>query len=245
MALRVAINGFGRIGRLVLRSIYEHGRRDIEVVAINDLGPVETNAHLLRYDSTHGRFPGTVTVDGDTMDLGLGPIKMHRHPQPGRAAAPRAGRRPGDGVHRPVHLQGQGPGAHRRRRQAGADLRPGRRRVEDHRLRGEPRDPDRRGRDRLQRLVHHQLPGPGRQGPARAGRDRARLHDHHPQLHQRPAVAGPAAQGPLPRPRRGGVDDPDLHRRGQGRGPGAARAGRQARRLLDPGADRRTSRWST
>jgi glyceraldehyde 3-phosphate dehydrogenase len=75
MALRVAINGFGRIGRLVLRSLYEHGRRDIEVVAINDLGPVETNAHLLRYDSTHGRFPGTVTVVGDTMDLGLGPIK--------------------------------------------------------------------------------------------------------------------------------------------------------------------------
>jgi glyceraldehyde 3-phosphate dehydrogenase len=76
MALRVAINGFGRIGRLVLRSIYEHARRDIEVVAINDLGPVETNAHLLRYDSVHGRFPGTVKVDGDTMDIGLGPIKV-------------------------------------------------------------------------------------------------------------------------------------------------------------------------
>jgi glyceraldehyde 3-phosphate dehydrogenase len=76
MALRVAINGFGRIGRLVLRSIFEHARRDIEVVAINDLGPVETNAHLLRYDSVHGRFPGTVKVDGDTMDIGLGPIKV-------------------------------------------------------------------------------------------------------------------------------------------------------------------------
>jgi glyceraldehyde 3-phosphate dehydrogenase len=76
MALRVAINGFGRIGRLVLRSIYEHGRRDIEVVAINDLGPVETNAHLLRYDSTHGRFPGAVKVTGDAMDIGLGPIKV-------------------------------------------------------------------------------------------------------------------------------------------------------------------------
>ncbi len=75
MALRVAINGFGRIGRLVLRSIVEHGRRDIEVVAINDLGPIETNAHLLRYDSTHGRFPGTVTVDGDTIDVGTGPIR--------------------------------------------------------------------------------------------------------------------------------------------------------------------------
>jgi glyceraldehyde 3-phosphate dehydrogenase len=76
MAVRVAINGFGRIGRLVLRSIFEHGRRDIEVVAINDLGPIETNAHLLRYDSVHGRFPGTVKVEGDTMDVGLGPIKV-------------------------------------------------------------------------------------------------------------------------------------------------------------------------
>jgi glyceraldehyde 3-phosphate dehydrogenase len=76
MPVRVAINGFGRIGRLVLRSIVEHARRDIEVVAINDLGPVETNAHLLRYDSVHGRFPQPVTVDGDTIDVGLGPIKV-------------------------------------------------------------------------------------------------------------------------------------------------------------------------
>ena len=76
MALRVAINGFGRIGRLVLRSIYEHGRRDIEVVAINDLGPVETNAHLLRYDSTHGRFPGLVKVTDGGLDIGQGPIKV-------------------------------------------------------------------------------------------------------------------------------------------------------------------------
>jgi len=65
MAVRVAINGFGRIGRLVLRAIVESGRRDIEIVAVNDLGPVETNAHLLRYDSIHGRFPATVTVDGE------------------------------------------------------------------------------------------------------------------------------------------------------------------------------------
>ena len=61
MALRVAINGFGRIGRLVLRAIVESGRRDIEVVAVNDLGPVDTNAHLLRYDSVHGRFPAQVS----------------------------------------------------------------------------------------------------------------------------------------------------------------------------------------
>lgn len=76
MAVRVAINGFGRIGRNVLRAIYEAKRNDIEVVAINDLGSVETNAHLLRFDSVHGRFPGTVTVDGDTLDLGNGKIKV-------------------------------------------------------------------------------------------------------------------------------------------------------------------------
>jgi glyceraldehyde 3-phosphate dehydrogenase len=67
----------------VLRSIVEHARRDIEVVAINDLGPVETNAHLLRYDSVHGRFPGTVTVDGDTIDLGMGKIKVTAIRNPG------------------------------------------------------------------------------------------------------------------------------------------------------------------
>lgn len=76
MTVRVAINGFGRIGRNILRAIIESGRTDIEVVAINDLGPVETNAHLLRYDSVHGRFPGTVIVSGDTIDVGRGPIRV-------------------------------------------------------------------------------------------------------------------------------------------------------------------------
>jgi glyceraldehyde 3-phosphate dehydrogenase len=76
MAVKVAINGFGRIGRNVLRAIVESGRKDIQVVAINDLGPVETNAHLMRYDSVHGRFPGKVTVEGDTIDVGTGPIKV-------------------------------------------------------------------------------------------------------------------------------------------------------------------------
>jgi glyceraldehyde 3-phosphate dehydrogenase len=76
MTVKVAINGFGRIGRNILRAIVESGRTDIEVVAVNDLGPVETNAHLVRYDSVHGRFPGTVTVDGDTIDVGRGPIRV-------------------------------------------------------------------------------------------------------------------------------------------------------------------------
>ncbi len=76
MAIRVAINGFGRIGRNVLRAIYEAKRTDIEVIAVNDLGPVETNAHLLRFDSVHGRFPGEVTVEGDSIDIGRGKIKV-------------------------------------------------------------------------------------------------------------------------------------------------------------------------
>ena len=76
MTVRVAINGFGRIGRNVLRAILESGRKDIDVVAINDLGPVETNAHLLRFDSVHGRFPHDVKVAGDTIDVGRGPIKV-------------------------------------------------------------------------------------------------------------------------------------------------------------------------
>lgn len=76
MSVKVAINGFGRIGRNVLRAIIESGRTDIEVVAINDLGPVETNAHLFRFDSVHGRFPGEVKVAGDTIDVGRGPIKV-------------------------------------------------------------------------------------------------------------------------------------------------------------------------
>ena len=76
MTVRVAINGFGRIGRNVLRAIVERGRTDIEVVAINDLGPVETNAHLLRFDSVHGRFPADVKVEGDAIVINGKPIKV-------------------------------------------------------------------------------------------------------------------------------------------------------------------------
>lgn len=73
MTIKVAINGYGRIGRNILRAHYESGKKhDIQIVAINDLGPVETNAHLTRFDTAHGKFPGTVTVDGDFMVVGVG-----------------------------------------------------------------------------------------------------------------------------------------------------------------------------
>ncbi len=76
MSVKVAINGFGRIGRNVLRAIIESGRTDIDVIAINDLGPVETNAHLLQFDTVHGRFPHEVVVKGDTIDVGRGPMAV-------------------------------------------------------------------------------------------------------------------------------------------------------------------------
>jgi len=76
MSVRIGINGFGRIGRLVLRAALEADRRDVDIVAINELAPLQTNAHLLRFDSVHGRFPGEVKVDGDRLDCGTGPIKV-------------------------------------------------------------------------------------------------------------------------------------------------------------------------
>src|SRR5580693_4005313 len=82
--VRVSINGFGRIGRLVLRAIVESGRRDIEIVAVNDLGPIETNAHLLRYDSVHGRFPAAVSVDGDVMTAAGHKIKVTAIKEPAK-----------------------------------------------------------------------------------------------------------------------------------------------------------------
>src|SRR5476649_2052796 len=84
MAVRVAINGFGRIGRNIMRAIMESGRKDIEVVSINDLGPVETNAHLFRFDSVHGRFNGEVKVDGDTIDVGRGKMKVTAERDPSK-----------------------------------------------------------------------------------------------------------------------------------------------------------------
>lgn len=76
MTTKLAINGFGRIGRLCLRALVELDRRDLEIVAINDLGPVESNAHLLRFDTVHGRFPGEVRASDDSIDVGRGPIRV-------------------------------------------------------------------------------------------------------------------------------------------------------------------------
>lgn len=82
MATKLAINGFGRIGRNVLRALMEQDNTDLQVIAINDLAPVGTNAHLFEFDSVHGRYRGRVTVEGDTMDVGQGPIRVSAERDP-------------------------------------------------------------------------------------------------------------------------------------------------------------------
>jgi glyceraldehyde 3-phosphate dehydrogenase len=84
MTVKVAVNGFGRIGRNIVRAIHESGRKDIDVVAINDLGPVESNAHLLRYDSVHGRFPAEVKVEGDSIRIDSESFKVFAERDPSK-----------------------------------------------------------------------------------------------------------------------------------------------------------------
>jgi glyceraldehyde 3-phosphate dehydrogenase len=141
MAVKVAINGFGRIGRNILRAIVENGRTDIEVVAINDLGPVETNAHLLRYDSVHGRFPATVTTTESTIDVGRGPIAVTAIRNPAELPW----------QHVDIVMECTGIFTDKEKAQIhlengaepGAGLRPLQGRRQDHRLRREPRLADR------------------------------------------------------------------------------------------------------
>ena len=141
MTIRVAINGYGRIGRNILRAQYERAAtNDLQIVAINDLGNAETNAHLTRYDTAHGKFPGTVAVEGDSMVVNGDRIKVFAKRNPAEIAMGRARRGRRARMHRPVHHQGEGVGAHQRRREESHHFRARRqgRRCDD-RLRREPR----------------------------------------------------------------------------------------------------------
>ena len=166
MSVRVAINGFGRIGRNILRAIAEANRRDIEVVAINDLAPVETNAHLLRFDSVHGRFPREVTVEGDSISVGDGKIKVTAIKDPATLPWKELG----------IDIALECTGIFTSKDKAAAHLTAGAKRV----LVSAPADGadltvvygvnhdklDQGAHGRLQRLLHDQLPGAGRQGAA-------------------------------------------------------------------------------
>ena len=234
MAVKVGINGFGRIGRNLFRAAKAAGA-DIDFVAVNDLIDAETLAHLLKYDSILGRYPGEVEVGKDGLSVDGDELKVLSEKDPADAAVGRPRRRRRDRVHRPVHQARGRLEAPRGRRQEGDHL-GARDRARHH---GRARRQLRRLRPRaaqhhLQRLLHHQLPGAGREGAARRGRHRPRADDHDPRLHGRPAPAGHAPQGPAPRPRRGDQPDPDLDRRREGGRPGAAGAERQAQRDGDP-----------
>ena len=240
MTVRVGVNGFGRIGRNFWRAVDAQrvaGTSDIEIVAVNDITDNATLAHLLKYDSILGRLPYDVTSTDEDIVVDGKRVQGPGRARPRRAAVEGPGRRRGRRVHRPVH-QARGRGqAPRRRGQEGGHLRAGHRRG-PHRGQGRQRRRLRRLADhRLQRLLHHQLPGPDGQGARRPGGHREGSDDHDPRLHPGPEPAGRPAQGPAPGPRRRAEHRAHLHRRGQGDLAGAAAPQGQARRLRAAGAD--------
>ena len=236
VAIRVGINGFGRIGRLVFRAICDQGLlgKEIDVVAVNDIVPADNLAYLLKFDSTQGKFPGTVTSEKSSPGRGrrrrAGGQRTEdqvpgRQGRPGRLAVEVAGSGHRRRIDRPVHRRHEGQGPPRGRREKGHHLGP----------RQERRHYDRAGRQRgqvrpgqaqhhLERQLHDQLPGPG--GPRVAEgrlRRRGRPDDDHPQLH------GHAENGRWPveerlegRPLGRDQHHPLDHRRGEGRGAGAS-----------------------
>jgi glyceraldehyde 3-phosphate dehydrogenase len=116
--IKVAINGFGRIGRMVLRAHYEGGKKHgLQFVAINDLGDAQTNAHLLKYDTAHGKFPSSVRVDGDSIVVGNDRIKVVAERDPAKLPWKSLGVGHRARVHRSLHQQGEGRRAPRGRRE--------------------------------------------------------------------------------------------------------------------------------
>ena len=139
MAIKVGINGYGRIGRNILRALYEAKRTgEVQIVALNDLGDAKTNAHLTRYDTVHGKFPGEVAVDGDSMVVNGDRIRVLAERDPAKLPWGRSRRRVRAGVHRPVHEQGEGRRSPEGRREEGHHFRARRRGCRcHHRLRRE------------------------------------------------------------------------------------------------------------
>ena len=231
MAVRVGINGFGRIGRNVFRAAHESDA-DVEIVAVNDITDAGTLGHLLKYDSVFGPLPGesrSATAPHHRRPRGQGA----RGARPGRAAVGRSRRRRGHRVDRLLHQARRRRQAHRGGRQEGHHLRAGDRAGRDRRPRRQlrrglrPRQPPRH----LQRVVHDELPRAGGQGPERPGRHREGPDDDDPRLHGRSAPAGRAPQGPAPRPRGRAQPRARLDRRREGDRPRDPGAQRQAARL--------------
>ena len=234
MAVKVGINGFGRIGRNLFRAAKASGA-EIDFVGVNDLVDNEMLAHLLKYDSVLGPYKGEVEVGKNGLVVDGDELKVFSEKDPAKL--------PWSDVGADVVIESTG--LFTKREDATKHLDAGAKKVIISAPATEPDitvalgvnfddyDPE-SAQHHLQRLLHHQLPGACRQGPARVDRHRPRPDDDDPRLHGRPAPPGHAPQGPAPRPRRGGQPDPDLDRRREGRRPGAAGAERPAQRHGHP-----------
>jgi glyceraldehyde 3-phosphate dehydrogenase len=247
MAVRVAINGFGRIGRLVLRSILEHKRTDIEVVAVNDLGPVETNVHLLKYDSVHGPLNMDVKVEGDMVTVGNQKFKVTAIKDPAQLphkdmnvdiAIECTGIFTSEGQSSPFTFAA---GAKRVLISA-----PGRRLRPDGRLWREPRQAEEGAHGRLERLVHDELPRAGRVSVLHAaiGIEKGMMTTIHSYTGDQPTLD--QMHKDLYRgPRCLAVDDPDVDRSCQGGRLGACRNSTASWTASRCACRRRTSRsWT-
>ena len=237
MPVRVGINGFGRIGRNVFRADAETDA-DIEFVAVNDLTDAKTLAHLLKYDSILGPYPGTrrgratATSRSTATRSRCSPSATRPRCRGATSASTSSSSRPASSPTATTPPSTSTPARKKVIISAPATSRTSRSCSASTSTTLRPRPAPRH----LQRVVHDELPRAGRQGAARHGRHQARPDDDDPRLHGRPAPAGRAAQGPAPRPRRRDQPRPDVDRRRQGRRPRAPRAQRQAARLRGPRA---------
>ena len=241
MAIRVGINGFGRIGRQVLRAAKQQGVADIDFVAVNDLTDTKTLAHLFKYDSVHrtyrGRRRGAATARSpSTATRSRSSPRRIRRRCRGRISAstscssPPAASPTPDGARK--HIDGGAKKVIISAPAKGEDITIVLGVNEKKYDRGE-------AQHHLQRVVHDELPRADGEGRARQLRLRARLDGHDPQLHERPEHPRPAAQGPAPRARGGDVDHSDDDRRREGDVARDPRAQGKDRRHRDPRADAR------
>ena len=241
MAIRVGINGFGRIGRNVVRAAKTMGAGELDFVAVNDLTDTKTLAHLLKYDSVHGRFPGessrrrTGSLGGRRRDEGA----LREGSGQAAVEGPRGG--PRARVHRPLHRPGPGGAAPDR---AAPRRSSSRRRPRRKTSRSSTASTTRRTTRRSTTSSPTPAAPPTAWCPVvKVILDRfgfvQRLHDHGALLHQRPGHPRPAAQGSAPGARRGALDHSDHHRRRQGDLARHSRGEGQDRRRCAPRADAR------
>ncbi len=231
MTVKVGINGFGRIGRQVLKVIKQYHSDTLEVVAINDLYDAKTNAHLLKYDSSYGKYPGTVEVVGNDLVVDGKTIKVLAERDPGKLPWGDLGVEiviESTGVFRDKLASGSKPGAEAHIVGGGAKkvIISAPAKNEDMTIVLGVNDEEVRSRKApcgFQCFLHHQLPGPGCESCSRQLWYRERSDDHHSLLHQRPENSGCGAQRYAPRPRRRHEHYPHHHRRSQSRCSGYSR----------------------